>query len=351
MSQSPKILEKLVFLTQTRDIEGLESNLLEVLDELFAPERSLLVGLDRHDVVRFIKSYSGQKGLSVCTHPAEASAQTQEAVKALYAARQRHAPSSLHSANGDYLLAFPLLDTAPWKLGLVMAFCRSDSLYDQDLIAGVLHVYCNFCLIIDESQRDQLTGLLNRRTFDENIHRVIQQVTQYNKQYAEHERRVHLQPTPTTERLSHWLGIIDIDFFKKINDTFGHLYGDEVLLLVAQLLRDTFRDTDLIYRFGGEEFVVITTNADQHGSCTAFERFRHNIARHDFPQVGHITISFGAVEVSSSSIAHTLLDQADQALYYAKENGRNQGHFYETLVGQGCIKPVEDKMGDIELFD
>lgn len=351
MFQSNQIIEKIAFLTQNRDIEGLELNLLEVLDELFAPEYSLLVGLDRHDAVRFIKSYSGQKGLSVCTNPAEASAQTQEAVKALSVARQRHAASSLHSANGDHLLAFPLLDTTPWKLGLVMAFCHSDSGYDQHLIAGVLQVYCNFCFIIDESQRDQLTGLLNRRTFDENIHRVIQQVTQYHKQYAEHERRNHLHPTPTTERLSHWLGIIDIDFFKKINDAFGHLYGDEVLLLVAQQLRDTFRDTDLIYRFGGEEFVVITTNADQHGSCTAFERFRHTIARHHFPQVGHITISFGAVEVSGNSIAHTLLDQADQALYYAKENGRNQGHFYETLVRQGVIKPVEDKMGDIELFD
>lgn len=351
MTQSPKILEKLARLTTNRDIESLELSLLKALDELFAPEHSLLVGLDRHDAVRFIKSYSSYQGLSISANPVQPSQQTQEAVHVLHTAQQRCAPYSVQTTNGHYLQAFPLLDTAPWKLGLVMTFCGSNFVRKQHLIAAVLQVYRNFCSIIDESQRDQLTGLLNRRTFDDNIHRVIQQVTQYQKQYTAHERRGQLQHPPTMDQIGHWLGIIDIDFFKKINDNFGHLYGDEVLLLVAQRLQDTFRDTDLIYRFGGEEFVVITTNADQDGSCSAFERFRHNIARYDFPQVGHITISFGAVEVSHNSIAHTLLDQADQALYYAKENGRNQGHFYERLVDSGVIQPVEEKTGDVELFD
>ncbi len=348
--QTPKLIEKLAHLTTNRDIASLEASLLKALDELFAPDHSLLVGLDRYDTVRFIKSYSGHTGLSVCTNPAQPSSLTQsEAIKAVYKAQQLCAPCSIQ-ANGYYLQAFPLLDTAPWKLGLVLAFCGSNFARKQHLITNVLQVYCNFCSIIDESQRDQLTGLLNRRTFDDNIHRVIQQVTQYKKHYAQYERRGQAQPPPTADQPGHWLGIIDIDFFKRINDNFGHLYGDEVLLLVAQQLRDSFRDTDLIYRFGGEEFVVITTNADEHGSYTAFDRFRQTIAAHEFPQVGRITISFGVVEVSSNSIAPTLLDQADQALYYAKHNGRNQGHCYTTLVSQGAIQPVEDKTGDIELF-
>ena len=154
--------------------------------------------------------------------------------------------------------------------------------------------------------------------------------------------------SPTSEPVQNWLAVVDIDHFKQVNDRFGHLYGDEVLILVANILRSSFRSHDRIFRFGGEEFVVLLRNTTLSKAHKVFNRFREAVQEYHFPQVGNVTVSLGFVGTSRGSPVE-ILGQADQALYYAKEHGRNQVCFYEDLVATGALatKVAND---DVELF-
>lgn len=353
---TPEILERLACLTRIRDLEGIELNLLHVLQELFQPEHILVFALDRRSTVRVAKRYLGAHEVVDITHgqlsACEWAQRSEQLIRAAIAERK---PQRKNEQSGACTLAYPLLAADPWNVGLTMTFGRCDAIPHAEVLETLLQIYRNFCSLMDDSQRDQLTGLLNRKTFDDNIQRVLLRAQSYASERTENERRrPNMMPPEKSqaveERFGHWLGIIDIDFFKRINDTHGHLHGDEVLLLVAQLLRTTFRDTDLIYRFGGEEFVVVLTSADGPSSSSAFDRLREAVAARNFPQVGHISISFGATEITPGCNAHILLDRADQALYYAKQNGRNQGHLYEDLAERDLVTPVVQKYGDMELF-
>ncbi len=123
--------------------------------------------------------------------------------------------------------------------------------------------------------------------------------------------------------------LIDIDYFKRVNDTMGHLAGDEVLVEFARLISATIRKTDILGRWGGEEFLVICPATDLSGAMTLAEVLRRRINGHDFPGVGTMTASMGVAEYTDEE--HTcrdLIQQVDQALYAAKEGGRNQVHQY-----------------------
>ena len=145
-----------------------------------------------------------------------------------------------------------------------------------------------------------------------------------------------------------WLAVVDIDHFKQVNDRFGHLYGDEVLILITNILRSSFRSHDRIFRFGGEEFVVLLRSTTLSTAHKVFNRFRLAVQEYNFPQVGRVTVSLGFVCTTKGSPVE-ILGQADQALYYAKEHGRNQVCFYDDLVASGHLatKVAND---DVELF-
>jgi len=142
------------------------------------------------------------------------------------------------------------------------------------------------------------------------------------------------------------LGAMDIDHFKRVNDTYGHLYGDEVLLHFAQLMERHFRYTDFLFRFGGEEFIVLLTNTDATGARRALERFRQIVSEFDFPSVGQVTVSIGFTRIEPETLPTTLVDWSDRALYYAKEHGRNQ------VVHYADIRPADEGDGssEVELF-
>jgi len=136
-----------------------------------------------------------------------------------------------------------------------------------------------------------------------------------------------------------------------INDNYGHLIGDETLLTFSQEIREVFRHTDLITRYGGEEFVVILKDVDAEKAFLVLDRCRRRIEERIFPQVEHITISIGFADVSDDSPPTLALDRADSALYYAKESGRNRVCYYEELVARGELSPIEEKGSDVELWD
>lgn len=209
----------------------------------------------------------------------------------------------------------------------------------SSMVCGVLHVYCNFQNALDYGERDALTGLLNRKTFDERFYKSVQTLAPADEEGR--RRKINVA--------RRWVGMIDIDFFKVVNDRFGHLIGDEVLLLLARLMGASLRAQDQLYRFGGEEFVALLACADAADATQAFERLRRKTEGFDFPQVGHVTISVGFTEIFPGDSASSALGRADRAVYRAKAKGRNQVQDHERLVAEGELANSE-KAGEIELF-
>jgi diguanylate cyclase (GGDEF)-like protein len=144
--------------------------------------------------------------------------------------------------------------------------------------------------------------------------------------------------------------MLDIDHFKRVNDNYGHLIGDEVLLLLARLMRSQFRFHDQLYRFGGEEFVVLMRCNGEAEAGKVLERMRAATAAHLFPQVGKITVSIGFSEVRAGDSPSGAFERADKAVYYAKEHGRDQVCSYAALVARGELENQAANVGDMELF-
>lgn len=213
------------------------------------------------------------------------------------------------------------------------------------IIEGVLRLYANFHCLLDYGERDALTELLNRKTFDGAfLKATLEQRQRTGQDEGESERR------DQGPHGSYWLAMIDIDHFKRVNDTFGHLIGDEVLLLLARLMRSTFRFHDQLYRFGGEEFVVLMRCNGEEEAALALERMRLNTEQFVFPQVGKITISTGFSEIRAGDTPSGAFERADKAVYYAKAHGRNQVSSYAGLVASGELVEQRAIEGEMELF-
>ena len=182
---------------------------------------------------------------------------------------------------------------------------------------------------------DTLTRLLNRKTFDDDFERLIAAA-----ELAEQARKAPVERREAGRTVAQpcWLGVVDIDHFKKINDNFGHLFGDEVLLRIADLMRQTFRSNDKLFRFGGEEFVVMLRNVAEDHVHNIFTRFRLAVERHDFPQVGRVACSVGFARIDPRLSPADLLGRADEALYFSKRNGRNQVNGFDELVMSGKLR-------------
>ncbi len=229
-------------------------------------------------------------------------------------------------------------------VAVLEALCAGAPPGGQALVRSFLRIYENYLTVLNDNEHDTLTGLRNRKTFDSNISRILGECEQPAPRTAQsQERRRPGQPA------GHWLGVLDIDRFKQINDSYGHLYGDEVLLLFAQLMRRNFRSNDLLFRYGGEEFVVVLAPAEEADALQAFERFREAVAAYDFPQVGRVTVSIGMVGISVEDQPATVVGRADQALYYAKSHGRDRVCHWEKLVTDGALQPPQHRE-DVELF-
>lgn len=158
-------------------------------------------------------------------------------------------------------------------------------------------------VLVELSVTDKLTGLKNRRYFQEKL--------------AEHITAYHHVGKPLS------LLILDIDHFKKVNDTYGHQVGDEVLIQLAHVLTTQTREADIAARYGGEEFVVILPNTDSAESKSIAEQLRHTVELAQW-QTGRLTVSIGIATCTAEDSETTILKNADQALYASKENGRNR---------------------------
>jgi len=212
----------------------------------------------------------------------------------------------------------------------------------QQVVEGCFKVFHHFLNLLNYGERDTLTGLLNRKSFDEAFFKMSQQDPNASDGTAEEGERRH--PSAAC-----WMAVIDIDHFKRVNDTFGHLIGDEVLLLVARILQATFRQEDRIYRFGGEEFVVLLRAPDAMWATAAFERLRETVAAYRFPQVEHVTVSVGFSMIRHHDTPSGAFDRADQAVYQAKSQGRNRICSFEML-GLSSRSAHAPDQNTVELF-
>lgn len=223
---------------------------------------------------------------------------------------------------------------------------RSEQPLSQETLRPIqtlLRVFGNFQNLLESSQRDTLTGLLNRQTFDATFLKASMPVVTDGALDATVDRR-------SSSTTGYWLGVVDIDHFKKVNDGFGHLIGDEVLVLVARIMRQSFRHYDRLYRFGGEEFVILLRGGNEEDARAAFERFRVNVESYLFPQVKNVTVSVGFTEVQHQDTPNQAFSRADQGVYQAKHQGRNRVLCYEELVRTGIIQVEGEHIGDVELF-
>lgn len=251
--------------------------------------------------------------------------------------------SVVRSGRGPFITVFPI-DTQASVCSLLEAESAEAVSADTEVVIdSVLHLYENLQGMLDYGERDALTELLNRKTFDGAFLRAAQ-VQDSAQDLAMPDRR-SAQPVA-----SYWLAVIDIDHFKNVNDNFGHLIGDEVLLLLARQMRSSFRFHDQLYRFGGEEFVVLMRCAGHADALAALERFRRQIEQNAFPQVGHITISIGFAPLRDNDTPSGAFDRADKAVYHAKTHGRNQVCSFTALVEAGELAEQSDGIEDVDYF-
>lgn len=194
--------------------------------------------------------------------------------------------------------------------------------------------YSNYLRLLDDSEQDTLTQLFNRKTFDESFDRLLADDRRDEPPPEQAERR---QGDATPAEKPHWLAVADIDFFKKVNDSYGHLFGDEVLIRFAALMRKSFRKNDRLFRFGGEEFVILLKPSTEANIHRILNRFRTNVESYEFPRVGQVTCSLGFAPIDPRLAPTDILGAADTALYFSKSNGRNQVNSYTELLAQGLI--------------
>lgn len=154
------------------------------------------------------------------------------------------------------------------------------------------------------STHDYLTGCYNRAFFEKRAEEELERSTRYHKPLS--------------------FLMLDLDFFKKINDTYGHMAGDGVLKQVAETINVILRSSDLFARFGGEEFIVLMPETTIDGAVNVAEKIRSAIENTFYPMNGKITVSIGVVGRNADESLDDLYRKADQQLYRAKASGRNR---------------------------
>jgi diguanylate cyclase (GGDEF)-like protein len=200
---------------------------------------------------------------------------------------------------------------------------------DLDLLLARTRTLLEFKAYLDVCEEaaftDHLTGLANRRRFERQLEREVGRVERFGHPFT--------------------LLMLDIDSFKKLNDSFGHDAGDDAIRRLGKVLREGTRGIDLAARIGGEEFAVLLVETKKDVGCEVAERLRASIKSLEIPRAGHITASFGVAECpNDAQTAADILKAVDVALYEAKRNGRDQVVALEAVQSNSVA--VGDVQGD-----
>jgi diguanylate cyclase (GGDEF)-like protein len=316
-----EVIESIVSLTEQRDQRSLEHSLFTSLQEMLEPRDCWLISLDGEDGAP--RAVAGDASLL----PGD--------ILDIVKGGPRDFDIRFTQVGGkEYLLASTLSAEGEHTRLLVIA----RGYWDDDnlrLAQGMIKVYQNFVSILRDSEKDTLTGLLNRRKLESKLNDLLA-ASLRGRRYRDLNH-------------SDFLAVFDLDHFKRVNDNHGHLIGDETLLSFANILRQTLRGDDLIFRYGGEEFVVLLQELSSEQAAYVLERVRKNAEKHRFPQVGQVTVSGGFTVLKPGATPPRVIEEADRALYYAKEHGRNQIRNFQALVNTGELS-LQEEQGSVELF-
>jgi diguanylate cyclase (GGDEF)-like protein len=251
------LLKHMVDMTGHRDHAMLDISVISAVQELAGASQTRVLNIATIGERRFLRSRAsiGDGRCARTDEPVDSThlGEPIEHFPELVACLENFAPSvEAVAENGCRTLWLPIWfgDKADTVLEIL-----SDGPFVADtlhMVSGIVGVYRNFHSLLAYSERDSLTGLLNRKTFDDQLARMLQAVNDQNLLLPGQSERRH-----ASEEEQQWLAVVDVDHFKSVNDRFGHLYGDEVLILIANLLTSSFRSQDRVFRFGGEEFVIL----------------------------------------------------------------------------------------------
>lgn len=199
----------------------------------------------------------------------------------------------------------------------VKIFVRTTPLYEDESMIGAVEVFT------DDSKRASLISELEELK----LVAMYDQLTQLpNRRYMDSYLKTRMEEYHSLG-ISFGLAFLDIDHFKRFNDTYGHQLGDRVLQMVSKTYQSSLRDRDLVGRWGGEEFLAIFSAIDKRSLQRVAERIRtlveHSVLREEGEELS-VTISVGATMVLSDDTLDTLVERADRMMYESKENGRNQ---------------------------
>jgi diguanylate cyclase (GGDEF)-like protein len=338
MDASPLLIECVAATTNYRDRDDIELSLVQLLLQFLAADSVTLFKL-RHEAgtaraTHCLAATSSADGVEISrgrglVEGLAARAPWRECIES-------GEPQMGTPARGGFEILFPLHGDNGPVVGLIEVLGqRPPEPRDLMLISGVLRIVRNHLALLDYGERDTLTGLLNRKTFEAQFEKL----------------RLDLAADAHSRTSDCWIGVCDIDHFKAVNDGYGHVIGDEVLLLVSQIIQRNFRGEDRVYRFGGEEFVVLLRDTPETATAAVMERLRAAIAAHRFPQLGTVTVSIGWTGIRPHDAPAAAIGRADAALYHAKENGRNRVFQHELLVAEGKLEGEAPTLEhEIELF-
>ncbi len=343
-----RLLDSLAALTHHRDLDALDHSLVLTLAELTCASSVILVKQSADEI--------GQEGIILCTpdicgtyrvqpvDPGRIDSSMQLLNRCLL---QLEVQAEM--ADGLHRQVVPILRDGQ-AIGALQLDSQMAPSMSRQLIDGFARIYANYTALLHESEHDKLTGLYNRRSLERQLQRLLRQRQELVHQLPVDPADANAPyPAVPGESTQVWLGIVDIDHFKRVNDSYGHIYGDEVILLLAQQMRACFRRGDLLFRFGGEEFVILFSATDETTVLAVLERFRRRIADYAFPQIGQVTISIGYAKIGEHDYPASALDRADQALYFVKQHGRNGIRGYEELGASGLLDQGA-VAGTIDLF-
>jgi len=343
-----RILDNIIDMTSQRDVDMLNRSFVNILIDLTSVSSVSLLNFARNgkyhiaEELERVEARSGEGNCLIWSDrkkPVKTDSAIQQCAKTVK-------PVNMSIEGGRYRLIYPIFREGS-VLGIISLVSERNLSKYHVIIERLTNIYNNFMVVMDKSERDKLTGLLNRRSFDHKLKRLLQLQEINQKKEVEDDCEGNLRQLH--DNSSAWLVILDIDHFKRVNDQFGHMYGDEVILTLSQQMKKCFRSSDLLFRFGGEEFIVVLAPIPMETAANVLNRFRNTMETYSFPMVGTVTVSIGYAKITEQDYPPIILERADKALYYAKENGRNSVYNFETLVKEGSIV-ADVETGEIDIF-
>lgn len=214
---------------------------------------------------------------------------------------------------------------------------HSDAALNADdllMVDYLRRIYRNMYTLLEYSDRDPLTGLLNRKSLDDAFYSAVLEDLDGSvnagvaHETADQERR-HRVPA------NYWLGTASVDNFGLISDKHGHMVAEDVLQIVSRIMSNTFRTYDRLYHFEIEHYGVLMHCPDEALVLSAFERFRANIEKYQFPKLGRVTVSCGFTSVLADDSPSSALDKTDSAVDFARRSGGNKVCSHLGLVRRG----------------